>query len=220
MMAGRSGPRLCGAQRVRRARAQKRSGSRAAGQADQGEVADEAQPAQVAGQKQTGTKRAGLQIGIAEFAGAGIVQPQPAAVPARRMRHRQAAQDDRIGRHIDDAAAVAAMVAPAVDRVALGHRRDEIRLAGAHGEPVEMAAVLGRELADEGRPPDRAEACGVAYRRQAAEQVLTKIRRPAASTADRACRDRRYVADLGHVEAVIAVARLAGREHVLEAPDW
>jgi len=44
--------------------------------------------------------------------------------------------------------------------------------------PFEVAAILGRELADERRPPQRLEAVAVAHRGDAREQRVDEDRTP------------------------------------------
>ena len=136
------------------------------------------------------------------------------------MRHRQAASDDLAAGHVDDHAAVArcsrqpSATSLRPTSVTIG------RAAVAHGQAVEVAAVLGGELRDEGRPPQRREAVRRARPRQAGEERVDEDRPPA--RVDRDVVDVEVaggVAHLRHVEPVVARLRLARAEHVLEAPE-
>jgi hypothetical protein len=140
------------------------------GESDEREVAVEREAAQVAGAEGERHEAAGVEVDMAELAGAGIEQPQPVPVPARRVRHRQAGGDDLAAGDVDDDATVGAMVAPAVDDVGLADRGDVRRSAVLHRQSVEVAAILGREPAEERRAPERLEAVRLGERRQAAEE--------------------------------------------------
>ncbi len=94
------------------------------------------------------------------------------------MRHRQAAQHRLAGGDVDEHAAVGAAVAPAVGHVGIGDQRDVAWPLALERQPVEVAAVLGRELADERRPPQRLEAVTVAHRGDAREQRIDEHRPP------------------------------------------
>ena len=74
-----------------------------------------------------------------------------------------------VGAHVHDNAAVAAAVAPAVGHVAGADRRHVAGLPSVQGQAVEVAAVLGGQLAQERRPPQRREAVALAEGGQAAE---------------------------------------------------
>src|SRR6185312_6248427 len=104
-----------------------------------------AEAAGIAGAERHRLEPAGREVDIAEIAVAGIEQPQLAVVPARRMRHRETGQDRLAARNVEHHAAGAAMLAPAVGDIAPADEGDEGRLAVAHREAVEVAAVLGGE---------------------------------------------------------------------------
>jgi len=100
------------------------------------------------------------------------------------MRHGEPAQRHFVSLHVDDDTAVAPVLAPAVGEVAFPDGGNESGEAIAHGEPVEVAAVLARKLAQERGFPERPEAVGLAHGGEASEQrILTKITRPAPSSA-------------------------------------
>ena len=112
------------------------------------------------------------------------------------------------------------MVAPAVDNVALGHRGQIGRPAVLHGQPVQVAAVLGGQLGDERRPIERHEAVAVADRGEAAEQRVDEQQPPVG--VDRQIVDVEVAGDVAlprHVEPVMALVELARGERVLEPPD-
>jgi hypothetical protein len=96
---------------------------------------------------------AGGEVDRAEMAGAGVEHPKPAAMPTRRMRHRQSLGDDPVGANFDDRPAFGAPVAPAIDDVAAAHSGDRARFAIEHGHTVQVAAILGGQLGYEGRLP-------------------------------------------------------------------
>ena len=68
---------------------------------------------------------------MAELAGARMEQPEPAAVEPRRMRHGEAARHDLAAGNIDDQAAVAAVLAPALGDVRGGDAGRDSRAAVA-----------------------------------------------------------------------------------------
>lgn len=86
------------------------------------------------------------------------------------MWHREPAANDLAAHNVDDDAAVTAMVAPTVIGVGIRYRGHEDGFALAHGETVEMAAVLRSQPADEGRLPQRHEAMRRAGLGEAIEQ--------------------------------------------------
>src|SRR5262252_4648261 len=97
---------------------------------------------------------AGLRIDPAQMTGAGVVDPHRSAMKARRMRHRQAFRHDAVGFDVDYDAAVAAMVAPAVDDIGGGAGGDVAHALPFHGDTIEMATVFRRKLGNERRLPD------------------------------------------------------------------
>ncbi len=107
---------------------------------------------------------------VTRRAAAGFEHPQAIVVPARRVRHRQAARDHLVGGHVDEDAAVALVLAPALRLVGLAQRGQVARLAALHRQAVEVAAVLRRVVRDEARPPARHEAGFRIQRAQAGEQ--------------------------------------------------
>ena len=83
-----------------------------------------------------------------------------------------------------------------------------------------MAAVLGRQLADERRPPERREAVGLADRGEAAEQRVDEHDPALGVEGDVVDVEvARGARDLRHVEPVVALVRLAGLERVVEPPE-
>src|SRR5207248_794180 len=60
---------------------------------------------------------AGIQINIAEAAGAGFEQPQSAGMPARRMGHRKTAGDDLVRLDVDEDPAAFFVFAPATSGI-------------------------------------------------------------------------------------------------------
>ena len=70
---------------------------------------------------------------------------------------------------VDEDAAALLVLAPAARCVGFAERGDPSRLAVHEAEAVEMAAVVGRELRDELRPPHGREAVIGIVRRQAGE---------------------------------------------------
>jgi hypothetical protein len=108
------------------------------------------QAARVSRQTSDGLPLAGLRVDDLQFAPARIQHPQPAGMPAWRVRHRQAVGDDLVRRYVDQHAAVSLAWLPAPRRVAAPECRDEARLAIDHGQPVEVATIFGGEGGDEG----------------------------------------------------------------------
>src|SRR5262245_30392655 len=99
-----------------------------------------------------------LAVDAAEMAAARVENPERSLFESRRVRHRQFFGQDLIRIEINDDAAVGAPVAPAVDHIAAADSRDIAGPALFHTESVQMAAILRRQLADERRFPDGAEA--------------------------------------------------------------
>ena len=112
------------------------------------------------------------------------------------------------------------MLAPAVGHVAAPDERDVGRAAVAHGKAVQVAAVLGRQPRDEARMPDRRKTVRGARPRQAGEQRVDED--GVAGGVERDVVHVDVAGDVAHlrdVEAVEAVVRLPGLQHVLEAPE-
>jgi hypothetical protein len=173
------------------------------GKADEREVAVKREAAQVAGAEGQRDEAAGFAVDMAELAGAGAEQPQPIAVPTRRVRHRQAGDEGLAGGDLGRA------------------DRSDVRRSGIPDrQSVEVTAVLGGEPAEERRAPERPEAVRLRERRQAAKEGVDEHQPPV-------CVDGEVVdvevaggvADLWYVEAVVAVLLFAGGKDVLEAPD-
>ena len=131
--------------------------SRILRQTDQRIRSAETEPAQVARQTAHDLGMAALRIDHAATRRAGIEQPQPPVVPAGRMRHRQPAQDDLVGLHVDQHAAGGLLLAPRPRRVRGPQRGDVARPPVTHRDAVQMAAILGHQIGDERRLPDRQE---------------------------------------------------------------
>ena len=117
----------------------------------------ERKPAQEAREKRDRPERLVGRVDPAQFAGAGIQDPEPAIMYPRTVRHRQAFGDDFVAVDIDDDTAIVTPIPPAVDHVRPAHGSDIFGLAIDHREAVEVAAVLGCQPADEVRLPDRPE---------------------------------------------------------------
>ncbi len=189
-------------------------------QADDGEIAGERQAAQIAGTEGRRLEPSRPAIDGAEMAGPRFQQPQPAVVHPRRVRHRQAVGEDFAAGDVDDHAAVVAAIAPAVGDVAAADRGDVAERTVLDGEPVEMAAVLRRQFADERRRPQRAEARPLADRGDAAEQGVDEQRPAVAVDGDVVDVEiAGGVGDPGHVEAIGAVVDPPRRQRVLEPPQ-
>jgi hypothetical protein len=73
-------------------------------------------------------------------------------VPARGVRHGEAANDDLVGLHVQDDAAVSLVFAPAADVVCFAEAGDVFWLAIDDGQPVEVAAVFRDDLRNKWRP--------------------------------------------------------------------
>ena len=120
--------------------------------------------------------------------GPRLQQPEPAVVPARRVRHRQAAGHDLAAGHVDQAAAAGLVRPPAAGGVGLAQGGDVPGPAVHQGQAVEVAAVLGGQGGDERRPPPGHEAVVGVQRTQAGEPGVD---RPTAPRPPRRVRGRR-----------------------------
>ncbi len=94
----------------------------------------------------------------------------------RRMRHREAAGDQLLPGDVDDAAVADARLAPGARRIGLCGDRDEARAAVLHCHPVEVAAVLGPQRADEARLPDGPKAAPLIDRGEAGKEGIDENR--------------------------------------------
>src|SRR5436190_10536790 len=92
-------------------------------EADDRVPADEAQAAQVTGERADCRQRAVFWIDKTQLARAGVEHPQLSVVPSRRVRHRQAAANDLVALHVDDHAAARFVLAPSADAVRRAERR-------------------------------------------------------------------------------------------------
>src|SRR5207342_3031531 len=191
------------------------------GQADGGNIADDRQAAQEAGEERKRDEFLRREINPAQMAGAGVEHPELAVRPSRGMRHRQPFAHDLVGLDVDDHAAVVPSVAPAVDCIALADRGDVLRLSLDHRQPIEVAAIFGRQLADELRLPDRLEAVRLAQFCQARVLGVDEHHLAVAADAelvDVQVADRLRIAR--HVAAVeLSVDDLIGAQDVLEPPQ-
>src|SRR5258708_3409974 len=106
-------------------------------------VAVEGEPAQKAGAKGEHVEfgralahalAAAARLDPAELAGARVQEPEAVAIDPRRMRHRQAADHDLAGLHVDDDTTAGPPVTPAIDGVGPAHGGDVARHARRHGE--------------------------------------------------------------------------------------
>ena len=102
--------------------------------------------------------RSGWDVHQRKLTGARFQHPESAIVPAGRVGHGEPAGHHGIGGDIEQASAARLGLTPAILLVGLAERGGESRLAVHHHEPVEVAAILGGERRDEGRPPARHEA--------------------------------------------------------------
>lgn len=177
------------------------------------------QTSQEAGTEGQRLKLPARQIDTPEVAGAGIQQPEFAAIDARGVRHRQAGGDDLVRLHINHDAAVPSPIAPTISHVADADCRDVAGLTVLQGQPIQVAAILRCQLAQEGGPPQWCEAGLVAKRGQAAEAGVDEDH--SAARLHRDVMDIKVagrVTDSGHVEPIRAVVELARRQRVFEPP--
>ena len=114
------------------------------GEADDGELVVEGEAAQEAGAEGNRLEVAVCWIGVSEFAGAGVEEPEAVVVKSWRVGHGEAVQDNFIVGDVDEHSSVAAVLAPAFGFVG---RADCGGVSGGDafgGEAVEVAAVFGR----------------------------------------------------------------------------
>ena len=88
----------------------------------------------------------GGQVDVAQATGPRFEQPQPAGVPAWRMGHRKSAGDNFVGLNVDQDSAAFLVFTPAAARVRLTEGSHPLRLAIAKAQPIEVTAVIRREL--------------------------------------------------------------------------
>jgi hypothetical protein len=189
-------------------------------QADDGLVAEEGEAAQEARAERDRLEAAARAVDEAELAGSGVQQPEPLAGEARRVRHREVAEDDLARGDVDQAAAFVAPLAPAGRDVGAADRGHVRRTALRHGEPVQVAAVLGREARDERRLPERREAVALGQRGEAGVGGVHEHDAAVRSHGDVVhVEGAGRVRAAGHVEAVEAVVERAGRQRVRELPE-
>ena len=125
-----------------------------------------------------------------------------------------------VGADIDDDAAIGAGIAPAVGDVALGTGSDIGDQSVFQGHAVEMAAVFGGELADEGGLPEGCEAAARAERGEAGEAGVDEDDAAGGFDSQIVGVDvAGGVADAWDVDAVVAFMEFAIAKGVLESPD-
>lgn len=79
---------------------------------DHGVVPDDAQAASKPRKKTKGCKSACCRGNISEFSSAGLKEPEPTTMEARRLRHRELAEHDLSACHFHDKAAGLPVFAP------------------------------------------------------------------------------------------------------------
>src|SRR3569832_1766203 len=132
-------------------------------------AAREGQPAQIPGGEAERLKLALGDVDKPELAGARVQEPELAVKHTQQMRHAEALAYDLAALDVDHHATVLPVVAPAVEGVALRDAGHVARAAILHREPVQVAAILGRQPADEWRVPDGLETVREGHRCQAVE---------------------------------------------------
>lgn len=137
------------------------------------------------------------------------------------MGHRQALGDHFVGGDVDHHAAVAPLVAPAVDDIGGRHRGDVARHTVLHRQTVEVAAVLRRKARDERRPPHRLEGMNRAVGGEAGIFGADEDQ-PAGGVDAHLVHVEvgNGLAAARHIKAVeVLVGALVGTQDILEAPD-
>ncbi|MNL55857.1 hypothetical protein D3C87_1793000 [compost metagenome] len=137
------------------------------------------------------------------------------------MRHRQLVGDDAVGLNVDQHPALVATLAPAAQDVAAADGGDVTRRAVMHGHAVQVAAILGGQLGDEGRLPDRREAVARRQRRQAGVLGVDEDDPPGPIHAQFVDVHVARGLDVArHVEAIeMLIGPLARRQRVFKAPN-
>lgn len=136
------------------------------------------------------------------------------------MRHRQPFEHGVPRRDVDQHAAVAAPVPPAAGHVGRRYAGHVGGLAVLHGQPVQVAAVLGHDVVDELRLPHRQEGVLGVQRGQAVEAGDDEERRAVRGFVNVV--DVHLARGVGvdrDVDGVVAVMDLARRQVVLETPE-
>ncbi|GIW41394.1 MAG: hypothetical protein KatS3mg076_1971 [Candidatus Binatia bacterium] len=198
----------------------KRSLAPLLGKADERPVPVESKPSQVAGAERHGLETSRPPIHVAELSGARVQDPEPIAVDAGGMRHREALENDLVVFHVDDTAPRVSPLAPAGHDVGAAHGRHVGGPALGHRKPVQVAAVLGREARDERRLPDGAKAVAGTRRGQATVERVDE--HGATFAVDGQVVNVEVpggVGDSRHVESVVTPVLFAPGERVLETPD-
>src|SRR5262249_33387393 len=141
---------------------------------------------------------------LPEFARPRVEQPELTAVPARRVRHGQAAKHHFVALDIDERPAAGFAGPPTARFVRFAKYRDVARSAVAQGEAVQMAPVFRNHGCDERGVPPGHKVELIAQGGQAAE---AGINQPQAvrTVRDVVCVDvASPVKDLRKVERVVA----------------
>ena len=173
------------------------------------------------GEPRQGAKGAeGSILDPAQFAAAGIEQPQAPVVPSGRMGHRQPRGRQLTGGDVNQHTAVCAVMPPAGGAIATAAGAGPGGFTIEKGHPVEMAAIVAGQLRDEGWLPGRGEAAAGLDGSQAAEGRVHEQQLPAGG-------DHQLVGihitgdqgDGGHVEAIAAPMELPSAQVVVESPQ-
>jgi len=89
---------------------------------------------------------------------AGFQHPQAVLIPARRVRHGQPAQDDLVALNVHEDPAARLVGPPATGGIGLAQSGHVLGPPRRHRQPVQVAAVLRRQRAEERRTPAGIEA--------------------------------------------------------------
>ena len=135
----------------------------------EGQAAGEVEPAGEARHLGDRLVSAGPRVDEPERPRPRLADPEPPAVPPRRVGHRQPPRDDLAAGHVQEDAAPGLVRPPAVRLIGLPQRRDVARAAVDHPQAVEVAAVGRLQGRDERRPPPGGEAGRAVERAEAGE---------------------------------------------------
>ena len=156
----------------------------------------------------------------AEFASAGVEQPEFAIAPAGRMGHGQTGGRQLTRWNVNHHSAFTALVAPGGGIPAAAEGGRPGGEAVFEGKAVEVTAVVASELGDERWSPGGRKAAAWLDGGQAAEGCVHKDRLVVGV-------EHEFVrihltggeAGSGYIKAITALMELAWREEVVEAPD-
>jgi hypothetical protein len=112
------------------------------GEADESQGSDEVDASGETGYLCDRPPRTALQVDLSQAPFAGFKQPEFSLIPARRVRHGKATEQDFVFLYVHQDAAPGLVRSPTTRRVSFAQRGDVLGAAVDHGDAIQVTAVL------------------------------------------------------------------------------